>query len=154
MSIMQFELTAIGTVVSLALGVWNAYRTLAKDRVKLRVKLSASFRVGDKYSESSTTLVSHQHVAVVEVANLSSFPISLAGIEFVLRDGQRRAMLMRADRSKRLEPRESHHFWSHGQGFPDNIKQVVVTTQCGRSTAAKIPLFKHLRTREQSVGIS
>lgn len=80
--------TAVAAFGGLLLGLWAAWRTLLDDRVRLRV--TAYLKKVDNRKGFS---ISGEEFVAVSVTNMSRFPIALASVDLVLKDGAERGLL-------------------------------------------------------------
>ncbi len=118
----------------LVLGLLTAWRTFLDNRVRLRVtaylKKEPGFAKGfTKYGEE---------FVVVGVTNMSKFPVALAAVALVLRDGEERWV---SQGSGTIEPRrrkeliypllEKKRTDALGNVVPENVLSCRVRTECG-----------------------
>ena len=94
-------LTAAAAFGGLLLASWAAWRTFLDDRVRLRVtarlkKVDNSWLVDggiDEVEFVKDFSSSSEEFVAVSVTNMSKFPIALASIDLVLKDGAERGLL-------------------------------------------------------------
>ena len=100
MSVLDY-VTAVAAFGGLLLGFWAAWRTLLDDRARLRVtaclkKFDNSWLVDGGIDEGGIvkdpSSFSEGFMAV-SVTNMSKFPVALASVDLVLRDGEERGLL-------------------------------------------------------------
>lgn len=131
------HVTAVAAFGGLLLGLWAAWRTFLDDRVKLRV--TARFTKVDNVSG-----VSDEFVAA-SVTNMSKFPVALASVELVLKDGDDRPMLPVFGA---IEPRRRKEFSyalqeknrpdKSGNVASENVLSCRVRTECGLEIVERV----------------
>lgn len=136
--------TAVAAFGGLLLGLWAAWRTFLDDRVKLRVtaclkRFDNSRLVDGQIDEVGVTQdpssFSEGFVAV-SVTNMSKFPIALASVDLVLKDGEERGI---SPGFSAIEPRRRRElsYPLLEKNRPDDLGNVAPRTcclaECGRS---------------------
>ncbi len=120
-----FALAVLGSV----LGVLNTWRAMNKDKIKIKVIPKGAIALGGALSNINVA---------IEVINLSSFPVTIKGVGFLVKKGKARMCLLepiflnQERLPMRLEPRESFTAYS----ILDNkskreIKTAYAETSCG-----------------------
>ena len=119
-------ITAVAAFGGLVLGVFNTWRNLIEDRVKLRITALLGKR------EDDVDLVS------VNIVNLSKFPVAVARTELTLKDGSPRRINRHGVGLKSIRPRRNlpiRYSMQKNHGLedlhPDDVESCVVRTECG-----------------------
>ncbi len=121
------NITAAAAFGGLLLGVFNTWRNLIEDRVKLRITARLDQR------EDGVDLVA------VNIVNLSKFPLAISRADLALKDGSpRRTNRLGLGLGKSLGPRRNLSFRyplqeNHGLEDlrPSDVESCVVCTECG-----------------------
>ena len=119
--------TAAAAFGGLVLGVFNTWRNLIEDRVKLRITALLDKR------EDDVDFVS------VNIVNLSKFPLAVARSELTLKDGSTRKISRHGPGlGKSIRPRRNLPilYWlqknpGHEDVHPDDVESCIVRTECG-----------------------
>ena len=119
--------TAAAAFGGLVLGLFNTWRNLIDDRVKLRITALLDKR------EDGVDLVS------VNILNLSKFPLAVSRAELTLKDGSTRKInrhgvgLRKSIRPRRNLPifygLQKNH--GHEDLHPEDVESCIVRTECG-----------------------
>lgn len=144
--VVTFAIALLGAV----LGVYNAWRNWIQDRVRLRVKTSWGRGAG-----------AHE-AFVIEVINLSSFPLTITHIGFDLigTDYHAQILIPQFTRSEtlpvRLESRTSvtaiHPFAKAPADGWEVVRNVYVLTACGLKRRSNGRLFDQYRATRAAEG--
>lgn len=142
-------LTAAAAFGGLVLGVFNTWRNLIEDRVKLRITALLDNR------EDDVDLVS------VNIVNLSKFPLAVARAELTLKDGSTRKINRHGlGLRKSIRPRRNLPilYWlqkNHGHEdlHPDDVESCIIRTECGikRTVAIAQPVGGSRRRLSASI---
>lgn len=132
--------TALAASVAAIASVWGVYAALKSDWVSLGV--SAKFKPSLYPKMSPDTPFGY----TITVTNKSKFPVGIADVGFVLKDGQRVSVAPSGSTHVtgmplRLDSRASHHFDFGGFHLhlrECDIKCVYAKTECGFFKACKL----------------
>lgn len=138
--------TAVAAFGGLLLGLWAAWRTLLDDRVRLRVtaslkKVDNSWLVDGGIDEvefvKDFSSFGEEFVAI-SVTNMSKFPVALASVDLVLKDGGERglpgvvcAIEPRRRKGFRYPLLEKNRTDELGNVASENVLSCRVQTECG-----------------------
>lgn len=131
----------------LLLGFWAAWRTFLDDRVKLRVtacleKVDNSWLVDGASDEVEFVRAFSRYgeeFVSISVTNMSKFPVALASVDLVLKDGEERGI---SQVFGAIEPRrrkelsypllEKNRADELGNVASENVLSCRVRTECGK----------------------
>lgn len=119
--------TAAAAFGGLALGVFNTWKSLIEEKVKLRITATLGKRVDEIDSVN------------VNIVNMSKFPVAVSGIELAIKNGHLRSMGRQfLIKSGNIDARRNLQmsFWLQGQHGvedvqPQDVESCVVRTECG-----------------------
>lgn len=138
--------TAVAAFGGLLLGLWATWRTSLDDRVKLRVtarlkKVDNSWLVDggvDEVEFVKDFSSSSEEFVAVSVTNLSKFPVALASVDLLLKDGDERGLpqvwgAIEPRRRKALSYAllEKNRPDQLGNVASENVLSCRVRTECG-----------------------
>ena len=158
MEIEGITLTAAMTGVAVGLlgavlGILNTYRNLKRDQVRLKISLA-------EFESSPTLLINDGTVIVIEVLNLSEFPVTVKDIGLGTKNGERvpRQALWQGPLQDqgvflppyRLEPRSSIiiEFNSLDEDWRE-VTHAFARTRCGTTATGKGQYLRSLKRRAQ-----
>jgi hypothetical protein len=131
---------------SFALGIFNSYQNLKKDRVRLSVVPKLVFKANGLVVTTDSQFQPGAKVAV-EVINLSVFPLVITGIGFQLRKGFRAALtapfgvLEGGQLPYKLGPREKLMLFTD-HPLPSDALKAYAQTACGHSSTGSSKAFR------------
>jgi hypothetical protein len=136
-------LTLSIAVIGAVLGIINTWQNLDKSRLKLKVTPAHAIPIGD---------VDPRLTFCIEVANLSTFPVSICDVGVFYRGTKWRGSIIQPVFSdggiwpKRLEPRSSITVYSQTpepfQGH--KVRCAYASTQCGYTKTGNSPALKQI----------
>ncbi len=139
--LITFSLAVLGAV----LGVLNTWRSIDKDRVKLKVIPKQAIPVGG--ADERLTFC-------VEVINLSSIPVTVSDVGVLYRGTDRRGCMtvipvMSPDGPfpRRLEPRSAFTVYSQEPENRRHLKCAYAKTECGVQATGSSRTFRGMRLR-------
>jgi hypothetical protein len=137
-------ITLVIAIIGAVLGIINTWRSLDKDRVKLKVipKSSQFVGLGQSMVQSSSLRVFVDSQLGIEIINLSSFPVTISEVGLLYRGSKIRGALAKpivhdgGAFPRRLESRSSFTvFFGVGEPKRDqnfiNVKHAYAGTDCG-----------------------
>jgi hypothetical protein len=147
-------ITLVIAIYGAALSTFNIWRSLDKDRVKLKVipKTTQSMGLGQSMIKTSSLTVYVNSQLCIDIVNLSSFPVTISEVGLLYRGSKTRGTLARpiihdgGSFPRRLEPRSSFTvFFEYGVPKSDplflNAKCAYAKTDCGITVKSKGHFF-------------
>jgi hypothetical protein len=132
-------------VLGAALGIINTWKSIDRDRLKLKVIPKHAIHIGD--------IIDQQIRFCIDIINLSTFPVTITEVGVLFHNTDERGVIINpiiidgGSFPRRLEPRTSFTVYSpyelqNEHGY--KVKCAYATTDCGKRIRGNSPALKQL----------